>query len=215
MSVVCLLRALATVERDVSVTPATPKIVLDACVIYPMVLRSLLLGYARRGGFAPLWSARILEEYARATHREGPEAGAAAQSQIALMQAEFPAAMVTGWEDLEVQLVLPDPADTHVLAAAMTAGAPLLMTRNLKDFPSRVLSRHGVTRIDPDGFLRAEWSPCGTLDQVIDRLRAQTPTEMRDRDGFRRLLKKSGLPRLAKAWATQQELSADRKGRVL
>ncbi|MBL3553988.1 PIN domain-containing protein, partial [Rhodovulum sulfidophilum] len=42
------------------------KVLLDACVLYPTVLREILLGVARRGGFTPLWSARILEEWARA-----------------------------------------------------------------------------------------------------------------------------------------------------
>ena len=38
------------------------KIVLDTCVIYPTVMREMLLGVARLGHFTPLWSARILEE---------------------------------------------------------------------------------------------------------------------------------------------------------
>ena len=40
--------------------------VLDACVLYPPVLRDLLLGCAEAGLYEPKWSERILEEWARA-----------------------------------------------------------------------------------------------------------------------------------------------------
>jgi hypothetical protein len=43
------------------------KAALDTCVIYPPVLRALLLRVARAGLYQPLWSERILEEWARAT----------------------------------------------------------------------------------------------------------------------------------------------------
>lgn len=36
------------------------RLVLDACVLFPGRLRDILLGVAERGGFTPLWSARIL-----------------------------------------------------------------------------------------------------------------------------------------------------------
>ena len=47
--------------------------VLDTCVIYPTVMREMLLGAARMGHFTPVWSARILEEWARAAGKLGPE----------------------------------------------------------------------------------------------------------------------------------------------
>ena len=46
-----------------------PRVLLDANVLFPTVLREILLGVARSGVYAPLWSARILEEWARATRR--------------------------------------------------------------------------------------------------------------------------------------------------
>jgi len=50
------------------------KLLLDACVLYPTVLREILIGCARAGLYTPLWSARILEEWARATVKLGPQA---------------------------------------------------------------------------------------------------------------------------------------------
>ena len=45
------------------------KALLDACVLYPTVLREILTGVAGQGLYTPLWSDRILEEWARATRK--------------------------------------------------------------------------------------------------------------------------------------------------
>ena len=50
------------------------KIFLDACVLFPTVTREMLLGVARAGVFEPQWSPRVLEEWARAALKIGPEA---------------------------------------------------------------------------------------------------------------------------------------------
>ena len=59
------------------------RVALDACVLFPTVLREMLLGAAAAGGFAPVWSARILEEWARATRRLPEGAEAVARAEIA------------------------------------------------------------------------------------------------------------------------------------
>ena len=48
------------------------KVLIDTCVLYPTVMRQLLLGAAGSGLFTPLWSDRILEEWARAARKIGP-----------------------------------------------------------------------------------------------------------------------------------------------
>ena len=47
------------------------KAVLDACVLFPTVLREILLGVAARGLYQPVWSDRILREWTRATAKLG------------------------------------------------------------------------------------------------------------------------------------------------
>ena len=47
--------------------------VLDACVIYPTVLREILIGVAARGVYEPFWSDRILREWVLATRKLGPD----------------------------------------------------------------------------------------------------------------------------------------------
>ena len=60
---------------------------------------------------------------------------------------------VTGYEHLIDQLDLPDADDRHVLAAAIHAGAQVIVTRNLRDFPAGRLNSWGVQAQHPDDFL--------------------------------------------------------------
>lgn len=172
------------------------RLVLDACVLFPPTLRRLLLAHAGAGGFAPLWSARILGEWARAAERvHGAGAAGEARAAAEAMAARFPEAEVAGWEIHEDPEGLPDPADAHVIAAARAAGADGIVTLDIRHFPLRVLGAHGLARLHPDDFLRLEWRPGGPLDAALDALAAEKG------EGLRAALKKAGLPRLGKAWA--------------
>lgn len=177
------------------------RIVLDACVLFPTVVREVLLDYAAAGGFAPLWSARILGEWERAALRRlGPEGAMAARVEAARMADRFPTGVVAAWEALENPSGLPDPADAHVIAAALAGGADGVLTFNIRDFPLRALGAAGLARFHPDDFLRAEWERGGPVDRALDAAEAAAPPPMRG-PGFRTYLKKAGLPRLAKARA--------------
>jgi hypothetical protein len=177
------------------------RLVLDACVLFPTVVRGVLLDYAARGGFAPLWSDRILGEWARAAERRlGPEGAMAARAAAARMADRFPGALVTGWEWLSDPAGLPDPADAHVIAAARAAGADGIVTFNARDFPLRAMGAAALARLHPDAFLAAEFAPGGAVDAALDAAEAAAPEAMRG-PAFRGYLKKAGLPRLAKARA--------------
>lgn len=176
------------------------KAVLDACVLYPTVLREVLLGVAAEGLFEPLWSARILEEWARAAGKLGPVAEAQARGEVALVRARWPRAEVAPTPDLEARLWLPDPADVHVLAAAIAGSAEVIVTFNAQDFPRGVLAEEGIARQDPDGFLGSlrERDP-GAVARVAERVRAEAERLSGEVWEVRRLMKKAGLPRLGKA----------------
>jgi predicted nucleic acid-binding protein len=176
------------------------KIVLDACVLYPTVLREILIGVARAGLYAPLWSDRILEEWARATRKLGPGAEDQARAEIALLRAAFPKASVSARPGLESCLHLPDENDIHVLAAAITSGADGVLTFNASDFPGHVLAGEGVKRFDPDGFLWALWSHHPeTVGAVVEQVRATAERLSGAPQPVRALLKRARLPRLGKA----------------
>lgn len=48
---------------------------------------------------------------------------------------------------------LPDENDVHVLAAAIHGKANIILTYNLKDFPTQILKNYDITARHPDNFL--------------------------------------------------------------
>ncbi|NDV00876.1 RSP_2648 family PIN domain-containing protein [Pseudoroseicyclus tamaricis] len=171
--------------------------VLDACVLYPTVMQRMLLGAARAGLYEPRWSPRIEEEWARAAARKGQEA--AARGEIALAAAAFPRARVSWPPELERRLWLPDPADVHVLAAAIASSSDVIVTSNAKDFPRNVLADEGLSRADPDalllGFHEASPEPMRAVaEEVLAEARRLSGQEWQ----MRALMKKARLPRLGK-----------------
>lgn len=128
-------------------------VVLDACVLFPNILRDTLLTLAERELFRPLWSEAILDEVRRnviAKRKVDPEAF---DRTLTLMNAAFNDALVEDWQSIVAGLDLPDPDDRHVLAAAITGGAQAVVTFNLADFPTKRLQPHHVDAVHPDAFL--------------------------------------------------------------
>jgi predicted nucleic acid-binding protein len=173
--------------------------VLDANVLFPTILRELLLEAAAEGGFEPVWSARILEEWARATRRLPEGAEATARIAIGIMRAAWPEAEVEVDEGALAFLSLPDPDDRHVLAAAIAAGAEVLVTSNRADFPARTLARHGVTAHDPDGFLTGMHADARDLTAAVARVHRRAEAIAGEPRSLRAMLRRAGLTRLAKA----------------
>ncbi|TNC50506.1 PIN domain-containing protein [Rubellimicrobium rubrum] len=178
------------------------RVLLDANVLYPTVLREILMGAASEGLYEPLWSSRLLEEWARAAARLGPEGEAVARAEIASLQARWPQAMVTGAEGQERRLWLPDPDDVHVLAAAVVGSADAILTMNAKDFPRGVLAEEGLQRLDPDHFLAglAQASP-GVMNQVVSESVAKATQLSGEEWTTRTLLRKARLNVLSKTLA--------------
>jgi hypothetical protein len=175
--------------------------VIDACVLYPTVLREIVLGVARAGLVAPLWSERLLEEWARTAARQGGAADEAlARGEIAALGAAFPGARVTHDPAGEAALWLPDAGDIHVLATALAGGAEAIITLNLRDFPRSELAPHGVEAIHPDAALYALWlaRPEAVAGVVAD-VQATASRLSGEEQPLRPLLKRARLPRLAKA----------------
>ena len=175
---------------------------LDACVLYPTVMREVLLGAAKQGFFAPQWSARVLEEWRRAALRRGPDVGMQAEGEIALLQAAWPMAEVAAQPGLEARLWLPDPADVHVLAGAIAGSADGIVTNNAKDFPRNILAEEGLSRVDPDalllGFFAADPERMARAAEAVRREAERLSGEAWE---IRKLMKKARLPRLGKALA--------------
>ena len=173
--------------------------VLDANVLYPTILREILTDLAGRGLYQPLWSARILGEWRRAAARLGPDGDAVAGAEIALLRGRYPAAEVADDGTAAIDLDFPDPADRHVVEAALAGGASLIVTANLRDFPQRMMESLGLRAIHPDAFL------LNLLAADPGAVRAATDAALTKAQALGGeltlplMLKKSRLPRLSRA----------------
>ena len=172
--------------------------VLDACVLYPTVLRQILLGVAGAGMITPLWSARILKEWYLTAERLNPGDGVFARGEMARMAARWPRAEIAASPAREAGLWLPDPGDIHVLATAIEGRADTIITLNLKDFLARELSAHGLAARHPDAVLHDLWlsdpDPVAAAARQV-HAEAEPLTDL----ALRPLLKRARLPRLGKA----------------
>jgi predicted nucleic acid-binding protein len=179
------------------------RVLVDACVLYPTVLREIVLGLAAAGEFTPLWSARILEEWARAAGKLGAGEEALARGEITLLRSRWPGAEVLPAPETEARLWLPDPADVHVLAAAIDGRADVLLTLNIRDFPKRALDAEAILLRHPDEFLldALGHSP-SVVRRVVGSVHAEAERLSRQDLPLRGLLKRAKLPRLGKALAS-------------
>jgi len=162
-------------------------------------MREMLLGAAAAGAFTPVWSARILEEWARATRRLPEGAEAVARAEIARMRLAWPQAEAAPMPEYTETLSLPDPDDRHVLAAAIVGGAEVLLTLNRSDFPTRTLARHGLILREPDGLLSELLTEGYDLAGIAAEVRARGERASGRPQALRAMLRRAGLPRLGKA----------------
>ncbi|RVT85187.1 PIN domain-containing protein [Rhodobacteraceae bacterium CCMM004] len=176
------------------------KVLIDACVLFPTVLREIVLGVAATGAFRPLWSPRLLEEWARAAAKAGAAAEAMARGEIAVLRAAWPDAEVRPRDGDLARLWLPDANDVHVLAAAVAGSADLILTANARDFPRHILAEEGLDRRAPDELLMDLWlADSAAVAAVVARVHAEAERLAGAPLAPRALLKRARLPRLAKA----------------
>ncbi|MCD2157974.1 PIN domain-containing protein [Rhodococcus cerastii] len=120
-------------------------VLYDANVLYPNVLRDVLIRFAQTGLVHARWTDRILDETFRNLGQDRPDIPSVKPDKLReLMNAAVPDCLVTGYEKLISALALPDVDDRHVLAAAIRAGAQVIVTANLRDFPDSELEQFGV-----------------------------------------------------------------------
>jgi len=129
-------------------------VIYDANVLFPAPLRDLLVGIAQTGLVRARWTEQILDECFRNVLARRPDLSEASLRRTReLMNRAVRDALVTGHERFVAVLELPDPKDRHVLAAAVRAGAQVIVTFNLRDFPAAVLAPLGIEAKHPDGFV--------------------------------------------------------------
>ena len=129
--------------------------VYDACVLYPAPLRDLLMHLAISNLFRAKWTDAIHEEWIRSVLKDRPDLTLdQLQRTRTLMNSHVQDCLVKNYEALIPTLNLPDPHDRHVLAAAIHSGADVIVTYNVKDFPSDAILKFGIEAQHPDDFIR-------------------------------------------------------------
>lgn len=114
-------------------------VVLDACVLYPSLLRDLLIRLGLKSLYQPKWTAAIQKEWQSNLLKNRNDLTSEQIIQTGqLMNEAIPDAMVIGYEGLIESISLPDPDDRHVVAAAVICNAEVIVTTNLKDFPKKM-----------------------------------------------------------------------------
>jgi predicted nucleic acid-binding protein len=164
-------------------------VVFDACVLYPASIRDLLIRLARTGLFRARWTERILDECFSSIVEARPDLAGKLDRTRKLMESAIADAVVRNYEVLAEKVNLPDENDRHVLAAAIRAGAQVIVTTNLRDFPLEALAPFDVEAQHPDKFVLqllsldpgavvhvvtaqagALKSPPSTVEQLLDTL---------------------------------------------
>ncbi|MDA8346288.1 MAG: PIN domain-containing protein [Thermaerobacter sp.] len=135
---------------------------LDACVLYQATLRDVLLSLAEEDVYQVRWSPHVLDEMVKNVGArlglDPKQALAGAEYARSMMEQAFPDAAVE--PDAYVPLVpvmANHPKDRHVLAAAIVARADVLVTSNIKDFPTAACQPYNLEVQHPDIFLQHQF----------------------------------------------------------
>jgi predicted nucleic acid-binding protein len=126
--------------------------VLDTNVIYPVIIRDILFWFAYYGLYTPKWSRHIFDEWRKVMIEKGVSEEDA-KKRMTKADLAFPDALVIRYDGLIKTLTLPDENDRHVMAAAIKTNANVIVTNNIKHFPSDYLLSFGLSAKTADDFL--------------------------------------------------------------
>lgn len=177
-------------------------VIYDANVLYPFHLRDILIRVAQAGLVHARWTEKILDECFGNLIEQRPELAERLKRTRGLMNESIRDVLVQNYENLIDGLKLPHDEDRHVLAAAVKAGAQVIVTFNTKHFPPEAIDPKGTQEMeaqDPDTFLfnLIDLNP-GTVAHVIRDIEA----DLQSRPGIPYVLEalaKAGLPRSVEA----------------
>jgi predicted nucleic acid-binding protein len=128
-------------------------VVYDANVLVGNTQRDLLVRIAQAGLVQAKWTDRILDEAVAAVQKSRPDIMPEKLARLrTLMIDAVPDCLVRGHEPLIDGLHLRDPDDRHVLAAAIKAGAQVIVTAD-KDFTVSDLAPWDIEAKHPDDFV--------------------------------------------------------------
>ena len=130
-------------------------VIYDACILYSAPLRDLFMRLALTDLYQAKWTKDIHKEWIASLLKKRPDlTKERLEKTREKMDMHVRDCLVEGYNDLIESIILPDPNDRHVLAAAICTKAQFIVTYNLSDFPSKVTKKYGIEAQHPDLFLR-------------------------------------------------------------
>lgn len=129
--------------------------IYDSCVLFPRTMRDILTRVAAAGLVRAQWTEHIHTELRERLASKYPDMAEGGQLDklIGFLTRTVPDCLVEGYEDLIDCIRADDPNDRHVAAAAITAGAQVIVTRDGRGFLPEFLDRHHICLKDPDDFV--------------------------------------------------------------
>ncbi len=173
-------------------------VIYDANILYPAPLRDLMMWLAMEGIYLARWTADIHDEWMRSVRRDRPDlSDKQLQRTQRLMDRAVPDCLVRGYRPLIDGITLADPGDRHVVAAAIKAGASLIVTYNIKHFPDQALVQHGIKAMHPDDFLVDQFDlHQAAVCRAFDNQRASLKNPPQSADQLLSTLESLRLPRI-------------------
>ncbi len=174
---------------------AEQTVVLDSCVLYPAPLRDFLMNLALLDLFRAKWTEVIHDEWMRNVWEKRPDLTLKQLERTKnLMNLHVRDCLVEGYESLIETLDLPDKDDRHVLAAAISAKADVILTFNLKDFPPKTLANYGIEAKHPDKFIVSLLdADAEKVCLAAERQRLSLKNPPKNRDEFLQILRQQNL----------------------
>lgn len=129
-------------------------VVLDANVIYGIFPTDLLITTAGLGLYRAHWTEEILNEAHRNILNKRPDLDpASVDRRFEAMRRSMTSAMIGPPATELINAMTNDPGDRHVLAAAISINAEVIVTNNSRHFPIEACQPHGVEAQTLDEFV--------------------------------------------------------------
>lgn len=145
-------------------------VIYDSNILFGSFLRNVMIHLAQAGIYRAKWTKDIHDEWMPHLTEKYPNVRVEDAQRIrGLIDASVPDCLVCGYKRIIPGLELQDAKDRHVLAAAIKAGAQVIVTRNISHFPQKILSEFDIEAQHPDDFILYQKDE--NLPAVIEQLR--------------------------------------------
>ena len=127
----------------------------DANILISRTLRDYFVYAAKLGALDIHWSDGILDETTRNLIKQFDFTTEDAEVLVERLEAFLPSALieVKKRDQARVAKVEMDAKDRHVLAAALSANAEVLLTQNVRHFPREWMAKHGIELVNAGTLL--------------------------------------------------------------